>query len=77
MGSWTITVHGHGIHDNDKEGDVDKLLEQFLLDLKAKGGHVIEAATLTVGGGRKYYATDEYSPDFSEPPKVHVTKDYF
>ena len=58
MGSWSLTIHGHGIHDNGKEGDIDKLAEQFINDLKAKGGHVIDAVHLTVGSGRKYLAYD-------------------
>lgn len=54
MGSWSISIHGHGIHDNGKEGDVDALLQEFIRELKEKGGHQIDAVHLTVGSGRKY-----------------------
>lgn len=54
MGSWSISIHGHGIHDNGKDGDVDQLMQQFISDLKQKGGHVIDSAHLTIGAGRKY-----------------------
>lgn len=54
MGSWSIAVHGHGIHDNALDGDVDRLLEEFLASLRDKGGHIIDSAHLTVGSGRKY-----------------------
>lgn len=62
MGSWSISVHGHGIHDNGKEGDVDKLLEKFITDLEEKGGHVVDAVHLTVGGGRKYVPAHGQDP---------------
>ena len=54
MGSWSVSIHGHGIHDNGKEGDIDALLHKFIRELQEKGGHQIDAVHLTVGGGRKY-----------------------
>lgn len=53
MGSWSLSIHGHGIHDNGKEEDVDQLLEKFIQELK-DAGHQLDAAYLTIGSGRKY-----------------------
>lgn len=54
MGSWTLTIHGHGIHDNGEEGDVDALAQKFIDELREKGGHQVDSMFLTVGSGRKY-----------------------
>lgn len=53
MGSWAITIHGHGIHDNGKEEDADAMLKKFVAELRAKGGHVINSARFTAGTGRE------------------------
>lgn len=53
MGSWAITIHGHGIHDNGRPDDADVLLKQFIDDMKVKGGHVISSVRFTVGADRE------------------------
>lgn len=53
MGSWTITVSGHGVHDNDLPEDVDNRVAEFIDRLRADG-HAVDHATLTVGAGRAY-----------------------
>jgi hypothetical protein len=51
MGSWTIHVEGHGIHDNGREDDADSLLEAFIAALLA-AGHAVNRASFTVGARR-------------------------
>jgi hypothetical protein len=51
MGSWTLHIEGHGIHDNHKEEDADAMLEKFVASLKA-AGHVVNRASFTVGARR-------------------------
>lgn len=53
MGSWSLTIHGHGIHDNGKDEDIDQIIKKFIADLHA-AGHQLDASYLTVGSGRKY-----------------------
>lgn len=63
MGSWTIHIAGHGIHDNNLDGDVDQLLVNFVAKLRA-AGHQLEAVHLNVGSGRSLTqepdGTDKY-----------------
>lgn len=58
MGSWTIVVEGHGIHDNDKPEDADARLREFVSQLQADG-HVINRASIAVGT-RRVMEEDEY-----------------
>lgn len=51
MGSWTMHLDGHGVHDNGHEGDADSLLEDFITKLRA-AGHVVNRASFTVGARR-------------------------
>lgn len=53
MGSWSLSIFGHGIHDNGRDGDVDRIVERFVRELK-DAGHQLDAVYLTVGSGRKY-----------------------
>ena len=47
---WHISVQGSGPHHNkDYPKDVDRLAEQFVLDLQG-AGHQIDTATITFGG---------------------------
>jgi hypothetical protein len=54
MGSWTLHIAGHGVHDNGLPEDVDLMVKQFVKDLKAAGHH-LDAAHLNVGAGRSLY----------------------
>ena len=50
MGNYTIVVQGTGAHHNtERSGDADKLAEDFVQELKAKGHHV-HHASITHGG---------------------------
>ena len=51
MGSWALTVVGHGIHDNKMDGDADVLAKKLIEDLR-RAGHTIEHAAFTSGNGR-------------------------
>lgn len=49
MGNWHISIQGTGAHHNsDNPGDVDRLVAEFVEDLKRKG-QTVEHATLTYG----------------------------
>ena len=50
MGNFHISVQGVGIHHNKgRHDDADVLFAKFVAELKSFG-HVITAATITVGG---------------------------
>jgi hypothetical protein len=51
VGSWSMHIHGHGIHDNGKPWDADTLLREFVADLR-KAGHVIHGAHFTAGSAQ-------------------------
>jgi hypothetical protein len=57
MGSWSIAIHGHGIHDNGKDEDVDAILQRFINELN-ESGQVLNAVHLTVGSGRDFIVAD-------------------
>lgn len=78
MGQWTITIHGHGGHDNNSETDIERLLGKFLGSLSASGQDVEVGASLTIGSRREvavYAGTDpgtgNQPPD---PPPVVPTE---
>jgi hypothetical protein len=37
MGTWRVTVEGHGIHDYGRDEDANAMATQFVLDLRAAG----------------------------------------
>lgn len=51
MGSWTITINGHGQHDNGQPEDIETLAAGVVAELKAIG-HTVEHASVTIGSGR-------------------------
>jgi|SRR6185437_6877763 len=51
MGSWSMTIHGHGIHDNGHPDDADSLLRKFVADLR-RLGHVVHGAHFTAGAAQ-------------------------
>ena len=59
MGSWTMTVHGHGMHDNDHDNDAEHLLSEFIKDLRAKG-HTVHQVRFTVGTDRALTENGEW-----------------
>lgn len=65
MGNWTITIEGHGVHDNGVEHDAEARLAEFVGQL-LKDGHQVHHATITVGGVR------ELVPGSSEQPAHYV-----
>jgi hypothetical protein len=52
MGQWTVVIQGHGIHDNGRNDDADRMVTQFVKDLLEKG-HVISSVSFTVGMNRE------------------------
>lgn len=51
MGQWTLLIEGHGIHDNQREDDADRISAAALGALR-DAGQEIEHATFTVGARR-------------------------
>jgi len=51
MGEWSVTVQGHGIHDNGRPDDADAIIGRFLEEL-AKS-QVVKSAVFTVGAARE------------------------
>ena len=51
MGSWSMNIHGHGIHDNGLADDADSLLRKFVADLR-RLGHVVHGAHFTAGSAQ-------------------------
>jgi hypothetical protein len=43
MGHWTITIVGHGIHDNGRQDDADQMAAAFVGELRAAGHEVTDA----------------------------------
>jgi hypothetical protein len=50
MGEWSVTVQGHGIHDNGRPDDADAIIGGFLEEL-AKSQQIL-SAVFTVGAAR-------------------------
>lgn len=50
MGQWTITVTGHGIHDNGRDDDADVIFQRFVEELA--GSQQIHSAIFTAGASR-------------------------
>lgn len=51
MGSWSMHIHGHGIHDNGLAEDADSLLRKFVAELRGLG-HVVHGAHITAGASQ-------------------------
>lgn len=47
MGDWTITITGHGIHDNGRQDDADSMAAVFAGELKA-AGHQVHSCTFSL-----------------------------
>lgn len=43
MGTWRITVEGHGIHHNNRVDDADAMAKTFVKTLKAAGHQIFRA----------------------------------
>lgn len=69
MGQWTITIEGHGIHDNGKNEDADVLAKEFVDKLESYG-HQVHHASFTVGS-RRIASWDSEGPG---TPKSGETK---
>jgi hypothetical protein len=51
VGNWSISIHGHGQHDNSHdEKDADQMAVNFVAALQ-QAGHTIESARFVAGGG--------------------------
>lgn len=50
MGDWTITITGHGIHDNDRPEDADAMAVKFAGELRA-AGHEVHSCTFLLDQG--------------------------
>jgi hypothetical protein len=59
MGHWAMTVHGHGIHDSNRDDDAEHLLSEFIRNLRAKG-HVVGQVRFTVGTDRELTENGEW-----------------
>jgi hypothetical protein len=59
MGSWAVTIHGHGVHDNGKDDDAEHLVSEFIENLKARG-QVVHAVRFTVGTDRELTKNGEW-----------------
>jgi hypothetical protein len=66
MGSWSLHVEGHGIHDNGREDDADSRLVEFVRQLQ-RDGHVVTHASMTIGAGRSI--TPDYEPHAQAEPE--------
>lgn len=47
MGAWTVTIDGHGPHDNEKDYDIENLVVEFIN--KVRKDHTINRGSLTIG----------------------------
>jgi len=50
MGTWTITIEGHGIHHNGRQDDAEVMASVFVGELLA-AGHGVSQAKLVLTGG--------------------------
>jgi hypothetical protein len=66
VGQWAISVVGQGIHHNGHEGDVDKLLEEFISKLRKSQTVVHHSITI---GSR--YSVSELADGPSLTPEAH------
>lgn len=53
MGEWSVTIQGHGIHDNGRDDDADAVIARFITEL-AKSQQ-IHSAVFTVGASREIH----------------------
>lgn len=61
MGTWVMTIEGHGAHDNGLDHDANERLKQFV-DQMIADGHEILNATITVGAIRQVVPSDSETP---------------
>lgn len=61
MGNWTMTIEGHGAHDNGVEHDAEARLAEFAAQLLADG-HQVHHVTITVGGVRQLVPATPEAP---------------
>jgi hypothetical protein len=54
MGEWTISIQGHGIHDNGREDDADAILARFVAELEKS--QELQSVHFTVGYRRDILA---------------------
>ena len=50
MGTWAITVEGHGIHHNGRQDDAEAMAAVFVGELRAAGHEVSRAEFVLTGG---------------------------
>lgn len=60
MGSWTLVVHGHGVHHNGKSEDAEVLAVKVKA-LFEEAGHTVERADITIGGRERVAHNPEQS----------------
>ena len=56
MGQWAITITGSGPHHNNKDYDIERKTEAFVIDL-ARGFHNIKSAEVTIGSSIGFIPT--------------------
>ncbi len=57
MGSWVITIRGHGAHHNGRTDDADAMTAAHVRAMRL-AGHEIETASLTLDGEGEGRETD-------------------
>jgi len=67
MGSWSISIHGHGIHDNGLAEDADSLLRKFVAELRGLG-HVVHGAHFTAGASQDLTTEETVKPFSADVP---------
>lgn len=70
MGNWTITIKGHGIHDNGRQDDADAMAAVLVSELRA-AGHDVAACTFSL-----HYGAGQTTERSLEPqvPSVESTQ---
>lgn len=62
MGTWNISIEGHGCHHNSREDiDADLATKEFIAKLKAQG-HDITRAEFTLTGQKDDLLVDKKAP---------------
>ena len=72
MGNWIMHIEGTGIHDNGLAGDAESMMRDFVGQL-AVAGHIVQAASITVGGTRLIPPTRD-TGRIESPPNDYVPR---
>ena len=58
MGQWNISIQGHGVHDNGRDDDAERMTRAFVESLIEKG-HLVTSVHFTVGEARRLVGPQE------------------